>query len=300
MVASAEFDIKLPKTVLRANMPVKVGDDLLLSGELRIGASNRILLVTSMPMAQAENAWAKMRGIAASYPGIPHQTRVKRPDLSISDLFDVDNTGALDIADTEGIFDDAMRFIQKSPIASSAKSVLSLIPGVGPVANAAFMAADIAKMAAKALPPGVKLDPKSLLNNAMQALHGKNTKRIAQGKKPLPVKKNDIVRATKALTIVNAARGGNQAAQNALGKSRLTIAQPGSDAYEDNLALDAANFADDESDFADAMADEAEGFGLNESEYVEGVAIGDWKKFLPKEITSAADLDAALRRGKKR
>lgn len=292
----AEIDLKFPRTILRANMPVKVGNDLLLSGEVKIGSGTRVILAASMPMEEAERQWSRIRGIATSYPTIPHLSRAKRPELDIGDIFDPENTGALDI-EAEGFFDDAMKFISKSPIASTAKNLVTLIPGVGPLAHSAFMAADLVKMAQKALPPGMKLDPKTIAKQAFNLLQGKNTQRRAKGKKALPVGQRDVHRAASALHVLNAAKQGNRNAIAALGKMRLIPTQPTSDEYRDNMALDAAQFADEESSFSDDFADELEGLN-NDPEVADGVSIGDWRRYVP-EIGNARDLELALRKGRR-
>jgi hypothetical protein len=234
--------VHLPPITLRAAMPIKAGRDLLLSGEIRIGGVKAHIL-TTMDFAEAQRQWERATSWASSHRTIPHQVgRARRTVPALDEVL----RGEGQYDEAEGVFDDVANFMTKSPIGNIAKTALSFVPGVNIASNLAFGAAEMvnkARQGAGGPPPRVPAKPPpvaQVVKLAQQVRQEQNARRAAEGRKPLSVDDQALLRAAKAHELMLRARDGNGDAQRAIGRLRIAPYLPGGNAHLDHLALDAA------------------------------------------------------------
>lgn len=253
--------VHLPPITLRAAMPIKAGRDLLLSGEIRIGGV-RAHIITTMDFAEAQRQWERATAWAASHQSIPHQVgRARRTVPPLQEVL----RGEGNYDEAEGVFDDVANFMTKSPIGNIAKTALSFVPGVNIASNLAFGAAEMVNKARQGAGPAPKVPARpvpvaQVVKMAQQVRQEQNTRRATEGRKPLNIDDQALLRAAKAQELMQRAREGNGDAQRAIGRLRIAPYLPGGNTHLDHLALDAAQLlgggypADQIDDLSDLVA----------------------------------------------
>lgn len=199
-------EIVIPSMNLRADAPVKVGDDLVFTGTLYIGGA-RAHVVARVPFQSAVRSWERAQGFmnAQRFP-------------QLRGLDDVDAEGFVDADEAAGFFDGLLRAVTRSPLGKVVRAVTSVIPGVNMVAGPVFAAAEAVSAAR-----GGRKVPKKLLQVATP---------------------EDLKRAKQAHNLIARAKKGDPKALMAFAKLRLQAARPGTPQQRDQLALDAAQLYD--------------------------------------------------------